>query len=102
MVAAALAGVLAGVWFEPGIGVRIVLPIAFAIAFSVALFLWLSQQQNAFAEGDPLTAWGLQRHSRLEVQRAVPDVAVRELFEPSFIVWCAEQEEKSWSRSVTT
>jgi hypothetical protein len=201
-VASALAGVLAGVWFEHGTGARIVLAAVLAIAFPVALFLWLSRQQDQFAEADLLTAWGrshdlrfadvpdlgrgtpllregdvqlalngltgtldglplllcqytytiveqtpgepnaeapftlvrvrglktpinrltlhpiagldranpaehgpaikgdrivelessdLHRHYRLEVQRDVPDVAVRQLFEPSFVVWCVDQ-----------
>jgi hypothetical protein len=40
-----------------------------------------------------LESTDLHRHYRLEVQHAVPDTAVRELFEPSFIVWCIEQED---------
>jgi hypothetical protein len=204
MVAAALAGVPAGLWFERGTDARIVLSVVLAIAFPAALFLWLAHQQQAFADGDLLTAWGrahdlrfadvpslgrgtpllregdvqlalnglsgtllglpmllcqytytiivqtpgepnadapftlvrvrglhapisrltlhpiagidrtnpfehgasvdgdrvvelessdLHRHYRLEVQHAVSDIAVRELFEPSFIVWCIAQED---------
>ena len=204
LVAAALAGVLAGVWFAHGTATRILLAAVLAPAFPAALVLWLSHQQQDLAEGDLLSAWGrahdlrfedvpalgrgtpllregdvqvalnglagkllglpmllcqytytivsqtpgepsadapftlvrvrglhtpisrltlhpiagidranplehgaavkgdrvvelessdLDRHYRLEVQHAVPDVAVRRLFEPSFIVWCSEQED---------
>jgi hypothetical protein len=75
LVAAALAGVLAGVWFEHGTDARIVLAAVLAVAFPAALFLWLANQQQALADG----VWCIEQEDVLfELEHGELVVALRD------------------------
>jgi hypothetical protein len=56
---------------------------------------WLDRLDSAVTANRTveLESADLQKRYKLEVQDAVSDVQVRQIFEPSFIVWCLDQKD---------
>jgi hypothetical protein len=56
---------------------------------------WLDRADSALTSNRvvELESTDLHRRYKLEVHDDVPDIAVRQIFEPSFIVWCIDQQD---------
>jgi hypothetical protein len=56
---------------------------------------WLDRADSALTSNRVVELESMELHKRykLEVRDGVPDVAVRQVFEPSFIVWCTDQKD---------
>jgi hypothetical protein len=56
---------------------------------------WLDRADSALTSNRVVELESMELHKRykLEVRDSVPDVAVRQVFEPSFIVWCTDQKD---------
>jgi hypothetical protein len=56
---------------------------------------WLDRLDSAVTANRTieLESEDMHRHYKLEVQDAVSDVEVRQIFEPSFIVWCLDEKD---------
>jgi hypothetical protein len=56
---------------------------------------WFDRADSALTSDHVVELESMELHKRykLEVRDSVPDVAVRQVFEPSFIVWCTDQKD---------
>jgi len=56
---------------------------------------WLDRADSALTSNRvvELESTDMHRRYKLEVHDDVPDIAVRQIFEPSFIVWCIDQQD---------